>query len=64
MLEIPSLASNIYHWTPPSNRQIYLYPGETDIVKFYIIPLRSPRKIIPLAKLVSMDILLKDIIFR
>ena len=62
MLEITSLASNIYHWTPQSNRQLYLYPGETDIVKFIIIPLHFPRKIIPLAILVSMNILLKDII--
>ena len=62
MLEITSLASNLYHWTPPSNRQIYLYHSETDILKFIIIPLRFPRKIIPLAKLVSMNILLKDII--
>ena len=62
ILEITSFDSIIYHCIPPSNRQIYLKPGDTDIVEFIIIPLRFPLKIIPLAILVSMNILLNDIV--
>ena len=62
ILEITSLDSIIYHCIPPLNRQMYLYRGETDIVKFIIIPLRLPLKINPLAISVSMNILFNDII--
>ena len=62
ILEKTSFDSIIYHYIPPSNRQMCLNPGDTDIVKFIIIPLRFPLKIIPLAISVSMNILLNDII--
>ena len=52
----------MYHCTPPSNRQIYIYPRLTDIVKLIITQLRRPLKIIPLAISVSMNILLNDFI--
>ena len=62
ILEITSFDSIIQLCMHPSNRQPYIYPGETDIVKFIFIPLRLPLKIIPLAISVSLNILLNGII--
>ena len=61
ILEITSFDSIIYPCIPPSNRQTYINPGETDIVKFIIFPPRLPLKMIPLAISVSMNKTLKDI---
>ena len=52
----------MYHWTPASNLLTNLYPGDTCIEKFIIIPVLCPQKIYPLAISVSMNILLNDII--
>ena len=55
-----SLVPIIHHCTPHSNLLMNLYPGETDIVKFIIIPFRFPFKIFPLAISVSKKILSND----
>ena len=52
----------MYHCTPPSNLFMNLYPGDTCIVKFIIIPVRFPLKFIPLAISVSINMLWNDII--
>ena len=60
--EITSLLSITYHWMPPRKFSTYLYPGLTVIVRLWIIPVRFPRKIIPLAISVPMKVLSNGII--